>query len=129
MIRLFLFFSFSILLCSCHSSDKSNKYFENIDKELTKSVREDPNKIKKLYDRELKKYNESQNKIFLISSKLIQISNPSLLYREGDKIVKLYNLMQLNDNKYEYISIVCNYNLAMYFEITSPPIISIKQSK
>lgn len=120
MIRLlFLFFSYSILLNSCKSSDEGNKYFSSIDNELTVDVRSNPKELKKLYSRELQKYNKTKDKIFLLSSEQIEIA---LTDNEEKKIVMLYKLMQLNDNKYEYISIMCNKSFAAYFEKSSPAI-------
>jgi len=116
---LFFLFSCSFLLNSCESTNVGNEYFYAIDKELTKSVRENPEELKRLFSREIQKYNNTNDKIYLLSSKQIELA---LVKNEERRIVMLYKLMQLNNNKYEYISIICNNTLAGYFERSSPAI-------
>ncbi|WP_265428450.1 tetratricopeptide repeat protein [Chryseobacterium sp. YIM B08800] len=114
-----LFFSF--LFISCNSS-KGDEYFDELHKKIDKTLykqKEDRDIIiKNFYNEELQKYNESNKKLYLISSKFVNI-----LYhaeKRNEQIPLVYDLLRLNNGKYKYVSIACNYNLATQFEISSP---------
>lgn len=115
----FLFFSF--LFISCNSSGR-DEYFDTLNKKINKSLskrKEDRDVIiKKFYNEELQKYNESKKQLYLISSKYVNV----LYYAEkrNEQIPLVYDLLRLNHGKYKYVSIACNYNLATQFEISSP---------
>ncbi|OCA71170.1 tetratricopeptide repeat protein [Chryseobacterium arthrosphaerae] len=106
------------IIISCGPSEKDNDYFDSITDEVSLLRKENPKQIKKLYERELKKYKQSEKKIFLLSSKYVEMS---LSADERLKQIPLvYELLRLNNNKYEYITIIGNYNLASQFELSSP---------
>ncbi|WP_175620475.1 transcriptional regulator [Chryseobacterium schmidteae] len=115
----FLFFSF--LFTSCNSS-KGDEYFDTLNKKINKSLskrKEDRDIIiKRFYNEELQKYNEEKKQLYLISSKYIKV----LYYAEkrNEQIPLVYDLLRLNNGKYNYVAIACNYNLATQFEISSP---------
>ncbi|MGO4709644.1 hypothetical protein AB4Y90_11120 [Chryseobacterium sp. 2TAF14] len=67
---------------------------------------------------ELQKYNDDKKQLYIISSKYINV-----LYhaeKRNEQIPLVYDLLRLNNGKYNYVSIACNYNLATQFEISSP---------
>ncbi|MEE6128845.1 tetratricopeptide repeat protein [Chryseobacterium arthrosphaerae] len=106
------------IIISCGPSEKDNDYFDSITNEVSLLRKENPEQIKKVYERELKKYKQSEKKIFLLSSKYVEMS---LSADERLKQIPLvYELLRLNNNKYEYITIIGNYNLASQFELSSP---------
>ncbi|MDR6919566.1 hypothetical protein [Chryseobacterium sp. 2987] len=88
--------------------------------EEIKPIVSDPKKIRLLYDRELKKYKKSNDLKYLMSSKYLE----RFLYIGEDNNIKqvplIYELLKLNDSKSEYISISCNFALALQFEQNSP---------
>lgn len=117
MKLIFTFFLCCFFVLSCSSSEEGNEYFNSINEELS-PIRENPKKIKVLYERELQKYKKTGDNKFLLSSKYVEIvlsANERL-----KQIPMVYELLRLNDNKYEYLSISCNFNLASQFEKTSP---------
>lgn len=71
---LFLFLSCILFLSSCNSSDEANQYFYSISEELTKDVKNNPQLLRKLHLREMQKYKKSNDKIYLLSSKQIELS-------------------------------------------------------
>lgn len=113
----------SLFLISCnYNKDKDNQYLYNINSEGLSSIRQ-PEKIKAIEKRELKKYKATNNRLYLISSKFITLYN----YADDKKndydlrqIPLIYELQKLNNNEYEYITIACNFALAFQFENSSP---------
>lgn len=109
-----------LLIISCQSSkDNDNKYFYNFNHELS-VPKLGLNQIQALYNRELKKYKQTGNRKFLISSKFAQM----LMHRSPDdrieQIPLVYELLKLNNDQYDYITIACKVNLAPQLETTSP---------
>ncbi|UTX48885.1 hypothetical protein [Chryseobacterium sp. MA9] len=117
MKNILLFLFTSLILNSCRSSQNDlNEYFHAINGEVSVVI-DQPKKIKALYDRELQKYRKHPTMQYLISTKYIELS----LHKDNNKKLKMvYELLKLNDDKYDYISIACNYNLALQFEQASP---------
>lgn len=122
MIKYLLYFLFfSLLFISCNSSGKDD-YFDGLQKKINKSLSTSHERrsivIKKFYNEELRKYNENNKELYLISSKYVNV-----LYhteKRNEQIPLVYELLKLNNGKYNYVSIACNYNLATQFEISSP---------
>lgn len=114
-----LFYLFCItIITSCESSKKDNDYLQSITDEISFHQKENPEKVKEIYNRELQKYKHNGKKIFLLSSKYVELS----LYA-GERLKQIpmmYELLRLNNNKNVYISILGNYNLALQFETSSP---------
>ncbi|MDR6404645.1 MULTISPECIES: tetratricopeptide repeat protein [Chryseobacterium] len=111
ILFLFLFF----LTNSCFPAiEKPDDYFYAINKKVS-AVVDEPEEVKKIYTRELQKYKKYRTKKYLISSKYVELS-----LRKKDKHILVYELLKLNDDKYDYVSIACNYNLALQFEFSSP---------
>lgn len=108
---------FLLFITSCHSEEE-NDYFLAISKELTIEVRNDPEKMKEIFTRELEKYHETGNIKFLISSKQVEI----VIYgNDKQKQIPLcYDLLKINKNRYPFITINCNNNLSAYFEKSAP---------
>jgi DNA-binding CsgD family transcriptional regulator len=97
-----------------------NQYFFDINQEVSIAVDEhQPERIKAIYDRELKKYKEFKTNQYLISSKFVELSLYQNNYNKKKQLL-LYKLIQINNGQYNYISIVCNYHLSIQYENTSP---------
>lgn len=99
-----LFFSF--LFISCNST-KGDEYFDELHKKIDKTLHKQKEDrdiiIKNFYNQELQKYNESNKKLYLISSKYVNI-----LYhaeKRNEQIPLVYDLLRLNNGKYKYVSI------------------------
>lgn len=122
MIKYLLYFSFfSFLFISCNSSG-GDEYFDALNKKISKSL-SNPKAdrriiIKRFYNEELQKYNEDNNKLHQVSSRYVDV----LFYAEkrNEQIPLVYELLKLNNRKYKYVDIACNYNLATHFELSSP---------
>ncbi|NIF06669.1 tetratricopeptide repeat protein [Chryseobacterium sp. Tr-659] len=115
IIPIFLLLLFFFTSCE---REEENDYFLAISKELTLDVKKDPVKMKEIFTRELQKYQETGNTKFLISSKQVEM----VIY-ENDKLKQIplcYDLMKINDDRYAFITIDCNSNLAAYFEKSAP---------
>lgn len=109
----------SILLLSCESKKEDNEYLHSIDKELS-PLKGNNKQVEKLYKRELQKYHNTGKEIFLISSKYVELAlygDPSLRLKQ---IPMVYDLLKLNKDRYDYLTIALNYNLASHFEKSSP---------
>ncbi|WP_048505262.1 hypothetical protein [Chryseobacterium angstadtii] len=76
------------------------------------------NEIKKIYSRELQKYQQTGDRLFLLGSKYAEL--PLKADERLKQIPMVYELLRLNNGKYSYISIACNFNLASQFEKSSP---------
>lgn len=112
-----IIFAFILLftLNSCGSEDK-NLYFKAINNEITK-IQRDHRKIETIYNRELGKYKRTHDEKYLVSSKYAEY----FLFPDNKlkKISLIYELLKINDNKYDYITIACNFFLAFELERTS----------
>ena len=113
----FLFFSF--LFISCNSSG-GDEYFDALNKKISKSL-SNPKAdrriiIKRFYNEELQKYNEDKKRLHQVSSSYVDV----LFYAEkrNEQIPLVYELLKLNNRKYKYVDIACNYNLATHFELS-----------
>ncbi|SIQ69486.1 Tetratricopeptide repeat-containing protein [Chryseobacterium sp. RU37D] len=117
MIRALIFLLISLfLLNSCHS-ENDNEYFRDIDKEVT-AVNQDMTKVSAIYKKELKKYHTTGNIKYLLSSKYVESS----LYKENEpkKISVIYELLRINDDQNDFITVACNFFLALEIEDSSP---------
>lgn len=114
---------FSLLLMnSCHSDD-DNDYFYNLNDYVSAEYTNyNLTNIRTQYDKELAKYKKTGDKKYLLSSKYVEL----FLYYSADtrdilkQIPLVYELLKLNDDQYEYISIACNFTLAQHLEHNSP---------
>ncbi|SHE64596.1 tetratricopeptide repeat protein [Chryseobacterium sp. OV279] len=127
VINILIVLVFSVIFVSCQSSKKEevNGYFRHINEEVSKLIYQ-KEKIKELKAREQKKYESTGERKYQISSKYIE-----LFYDFNDtedkndefglsQIPIVYELLILNNNEYDYITIACNFNLAHQFEHKSP---------
>lgn len=126
------FLLFSLMVTACDSSQKEdvNEYFIRLHKEIT-SFADKKDKIShayftkaldSLHRRELFKYKNSGDEKYKLSSKYIEIYyyssiDPNTFIRQ---LPTVYELLKLNNNRYDYITIFCNFNLAYQFEHNSP---------
>lgn len=108
------------LLSSCTTSvEKGDDYLYKFNDEVS-AITNQPEKIKALGKRELEKYKKTGDRLYLISSKYC-----GLFIRHGefpniDEITLDYELLNLNNNQYNYITITSNFNLAYQFVNISP---------
>jgi len=117
MIRKLIFLLISLwIMNSCHS-ENDNMYFQGIDKEVTE-INQNHGKIYAIYKRELKKYQTTKDLKYLLSSKYVE----SFLFPENrsKQISIIYELLRINDDENEYITIACNFFLSLKIEDTSP---------
>ncbi|MCT2562725.1 hypothetical protein [Chryseobacterium herbae] len=127
IIRILTVLLFSIIIVSCSSSKKeeANNYFNQINQHVSKVIYQ-PEKIKELKEREQKKYESTGDRIYKISSRYIELfynfNNSGNKNDENaiNQIPIVYELLILNNNDYDYITIACNFNLAHQFEHKSP---------
>ncbi|WP_223606298.1 tetratricopeptide repeat protein [Chryseobacterium sp. OSA05B] len=128
IIKVLIVLVFSVIIVSCSSSEKdeANNYFYNINEEVS-NVANNPEKIKALHDRELEKYKDTGDRKYQIGSRYIELfySYKGSSENPNDEIaIKqipiVYELLMLNNNEYDYITIACNFNLAHQFEHKSP---------
>lgn len=122
MIKFLLYFlTFIFLFTSCNSS-RDDDYFDTLNKKISKSLSSRKENrdviIKRFYNEELQKYNQDKKQLYLVSSKYVNV----LYYSEikNEQVPLVYELLKLNNGKYKYVDIACNYNLATQFEISSP---------
>lgn len=113
-ITLFLLTLFTI---SCESKKEINEYLHDIDQELS-PLKGDTEKVRVLYNRESLRYDRTGDKKYFYSSKLIEPA----LYADArlKQIPLVYNLLSINNGKYDFITVFGNYNLASQFESSSP---------
>ncbi|KXH83724.1 hypothetical protein AU378_22675 [Chryseobacterium kwangjuense] len=98
-------------------AQSDNDYFFELSKEIS-HIQDHPEKIKMLYKREIKKLRQTNDFKFLISSRYIQLF--FYLKEPLQQIPLTYELLSINDNRYPFISIACNFSLALKFEKYSP---------
>ncbi|WP_223606297.1 tetratricopeptide repeat protein [Chryseobacterium sp. OSA05B] len=118
IIKALIVLVFSVLVVSCGSSEKdeANIYFYNINNEISK-IAGQPEKIKALQVREQKKYENTGDRKYQISSRYVELFYN---YNNSNQIPVVYELLMLNNNEYDYITIASNFNLAFQFEQQSP---------
>lgn len=114
-----LTFIFTVASITFVYSGNGNDYFYNLNEEIS-IVIDEPEKINAIYERELKKYKESHNLKYSLSSKYVEMFFSQSYQDRLKQIPLVYELLKLNNDKYEYISIACNFNLSLQFEHTSP---------
>ncbi|HBV17362.1 LuxR C-terminal-related transcriptional regulator [Chryseobacterium carnipullorum] len=107
-----------LLLFSCKNREDGNKYFDNLKQEIEKKDHSF-NKLTNLKKLELKKYSETKNKLYKLSSEYIDMH---ILSKKENytKVSKVYELLKLNDGEYEFLISECNFELAIYLEHSSP---------
>lgn len=118
-MRYLVFLLLSLIMLSCESKEEGNEYLHTVNTELS-PLKGDQKKVEKLYRRELEKYYKTGNEIFLISSKYVELAlygDPSMRLKQ---IPMVYDLLKLNRERYDYLTIALNYNLASHFEKSSP---------
>ncbi|SFN40285.1 hypothetical protein SAMN05421594_2606 [Chryseobacterium oleae] len=125
MIKRHYLLLFLLLICglSCESSinHDADVYFSVISDEVTK-IRGKVQKVKALKNRELEKFKRTRDRKYLISSKYVELF---YYFDKGEvdgtgQIPVVYDLLILNNNEYDFITIACNFNLAFQFETLSP---------
>lgn len=121
-MKIYQFVFFFLLVYSCNSRrEDGNAYLQQLDKEVSAFYLE-PKKINDIYRRELAKYKKSNDDLYLISSVYVQFFAD---YYKMDGIndkhfPRAYELLKINDGRYEYITIASNFYLALQTEYTSP---------
>jgi hypothetical protein len=106
------------MLTSCNSA-KDNDYFYNLDKSIRLDL-ENQSKVNIIKNKELEKYNQTHAKKYLLGVKYIELS---LSRAKNDPLLQIplvYELLSINKEEYDYITIICNFYLALYFEKNSP---------
>ncbi|SFN14388.1 Tetratricopeptide repeat-containing protein [Chryseobacterium oleae] len=127
IIKVLIALVFSVIIVSCGSSEKeeANTYFHNINEEVSKLVNQ-PEKIKALQTKEQKKYESTGDRKYQISSRYIELffNYDNAETKNDENAIKqipvVYELLILNNNEYDYITIACDFNLAHQFEHQSP---------
>lgn len=127
-MKAYILVFFSLLfLVSCQPSPKNeeadNKYFLNLLDEFSVILNQgdlisQPGKFQRLYSREQKKYKETGDVKYQLSSKFVKMF--SLHQSPVKQLPVIYELLKLNNGKYACISTVGNLGLAIYFEENSP---------
>lgn len=105
-----------LLLYSCHVKH-DDEYFYKLDEKNT-IVNNDLVKISEIYQQELAKYKKTHDLKYLISSKYEE----QFLYpdNKSKKISLIYELLRINDGEYKFITVACNFFLAIELRETSP---------
>lgn len=107
-----------LFLISCLSAKQTdNDYFEQLTQELTR-VNAQAITIKAIQKRELIKFEEYGDEKYQLGS----IYTSLFLYQEDPlkQLPIVYNLLQKNDDRIEFLSITCYHYLALQFEKNSP---------
>ncbi|MEY8760916.1 hypothetical protein [Chryseobacterium tongliaoense] len=110
-----------IIFFSCQqtSSVDGNDYLYHLNDEIIQVDYNAP-KLKAISDRELKKYKATHDKLYLLSSKYAEMFLYAKPSTKAEQIRLDYEMLKVNDDKYQYITIACNFNLASQFEFSSP---------
>ncbi|WP_034670764.1 tetratricopeptide repeat protein [Chryseobacterium populi] len=118
LLKFFLLFLFNLFLfVSCEKKDDANDYFYNLTQELSPIYKE-PDKIKAIQKREFTKFEKTKDEKYLISSRYTEYF---LKEHNGSKqIPVVFELLKHNNDRYAFISMICNFNLALELEHTSP---------
>lgn len=126
IVKILTLFLLLMIIISYHSSkEETNSYFQNINEEVSGMIGH-PEKIRLLQNRELQKYENTGERKYLMGSKYVELYYN--FENSGDKndetgikqIPIVYELLFLNNNEFDYITIACNFNLAYQFERKSP---------
>ncbi len=99
----------------------TNQYFISLTGELMK-VSSTPKKVKEIEARELKKFEQTGDRKFFLSSRY-----SSTFFDLDDPVKqmpKVYELLRENNDEIRFISISCNYYFALMFEENSPQLAS-----
>ncbi len=111
-----------LIFSSCgRTTEEGNSYLKDINDEISK-LHESIQYVDVIYRRESNKYKQSNDDLYLIGSKYIQFFN-NYHNHKAEKLKQIplaYELLKLNNGRYEYISIICNFHLALLVEYTSP---------
>jgi tetratricopeptide (TPR) repeat protein/DNA-binding CsgD family transcriptional regulator len=123
-MRLIFLLSILFLILPTKKTKDDNDYFYGISKEIA-PIRFEPKKIAALETREFEKYKATNDEKYLISSKYIKLFlySPENTLNNIESIKQApstYELLKLNNDRYEYISIACNFNMTFYCEHNSP---------
>ncbi|MBL1219669.1 tetratricopeptide repeat protein [Chryseobacterium sp. L7] len=126
IIKILTVLTFLMVIVSCRSKkDEANNYFNRINEEVSRLIYQHE-KIKELKEREQRKYEKTGERKYHISSKYIELFYDYNDTEDKDdefglsQIPIVYELLMLNNNDYDYITIACNFNLAHQFEHKSP---------
>ncbi|MCT2561886.1 hypothetical protein [Chryseobacterium herbae] len=109
-----------VLSCINSTKNDSDAYFKAIDDEVIQ-IRGQLPKITAVKNREWAKYEKTGDHKYLISSRYVELYQ----YMNEEKIKQIpiiYDLLLLNNNEYDFISLACNFNLAYQFVEQSPEI-------
>lgn len=103
MIKYLLYLlTFTFLFTSCNSS-RDDDYFDTLYKKINDSIASHKEErdaiVKKFYNEELQKYNKNKKRLYLVSSKYVNV----LYYSEkrNEQIPLVYDLLKLNNGKYK----------------------------
>lgn len=117
-MRFFIGLFFCLLaLSSCRKEDNGDEYFYNLTQELS-PVYKDIKQIKIIQEREFQKYKDTKDEKYLISSKYVEYYLNE--HNNFDQIPVVIELIKLNDDRYNFISMISNFSLALELEHTSP---------
>lgn len=114
-LGVFVLLILTAVIC-CRSSDKeaTNQYFYDLNAEMMLRGNAGPKKVREAELRELKKYKNTGEKKYLLSSKYAE------MFYYKDQLRLVYELLKLNDEEYNFITINCNLHIAFQFEHSSP---------
>ncbi|MBL1221536.1 tetratricopeptide repeat protein [Chryseobacterium sp. L7] len=107
------------------SQDEESAYFERLVKQA-EARQGNLKAISTISRKELEKYHETGDDKFLIGSKYTDLYSIFAKYSTNqDEIVLrqlplLYEILSINNGKYKYINIICNYGFSFSFEHNSP---------
>ncbi|SHF79352.1 tetratricopeptide repeat protein [Chryseobacterium sp. OV279] len=102
---------------SCRPVSDENNYFHKITQEL-KPIVSNNAKIENIRKRELEKFEKEKDQKYLISSKYVELF--LYQYNTNKQLLIVHELLKLNKDRYPYISMTSNYNIAILLESTSP---------
>lgn len=118
-MKFLLLFIYLFLLSSCekkHDED-GNQYYYNLTEELSPIYKE-PGQLKIIQEREFTKFEKTQDEKYLISSRYVEYFLNE--HNGHNQISVVFELLKLNNDRYAFISMICNFNLALELEHTSP---------
>ncbi|KAA2215693.1 hypothetical protein [Chryseobacterium sediminis] len=107
---------FLFISCQNNTVAENNKYFYDIDRK-TIFIKGDLQKLTALQKGEADKYKKTKDEKYLLSSIYLKLFYQPTHIKQ---VPIVYNLLKLNNNRYDFLSISCYYNLAFQFENSSP---------
>ncbi|MEY8760555.1 hypothetical protein [Chryseobacterium tongliaoense] len=116
-MKFFLLLFYLFLCVSCAEKDDANEYFYNLTQELSPIYKE-PGKIKAIQKREFAKFKTTKDEKYLISSRYAEFFLKE--HNDSKQVPVVFELLKLNNDRYTFISMICNFNLALELENTSP---------